>query len=182
MRSAKFVVAALVVGVLIPAGASARTDADVHAARSLDVPKALAKKIPSVRTKSGLNVLLPDTIGIGSTKASKIYPDSFAEDGQYALDLGAAKHCGGATACFVAEFTGAAGGEVGYTKKVKLAGGLTGYYKPLTCGGSCSPPAIEWKIANVVYGIQYNYQGSNATKAKKALIKLANQANAAGAR
>jgi hypothetical protein len=181
MRSVKLVLAAVATAaVALPAGATARTD--VHAAGTFDVPKAFAKKLPSISSKSGLDVLLPDKLGTGSTKPGRIKPETAAQNGEYYLLLGVGKHCGGATACFVAEFDGKDGADPDFTKKVTLAGGKTGYYKPLSCGASCSPPAIQWKVGTVLYGIQYNYPRPGAANAKKALISLANSANAAGAR
>ena len=64
------------------------------------------------------------------------------------------RDCGGATACFVATFGAQRGEDPHYTRKVRLTGGRTGYFKPLTCGASCSPPAIEWVEDDVLYWIQ----------------------------
>jgi hypothetical protein len=164
----------------IPATASARTD--VRAAGTLNVPKVLAKKIPSAASKSGLDVYLPNSIDTGETKPSKIKPESFASKGTYQLDLGVGSRCGGATACFVAEFTGTKNEKPHYNKKVKLAGGKTGYYKSLTCGASCSPPAIEWRVGKDLYGIQFNSVEPSPSKVKKLFIALANQAIAGGPR
>jgi hypothetical protein len=165
----------------LPATASARTD--VRAAGTLNVPKVLTqKKIDSVANKSGLDVFLPDTIGTGEIKPSRIKPEAFSTSTSYQLDLGVGKHCGGATACFVAEFTGFRNEKPHYTKRVKLAGGKTGYYKTLTCGASCSPPAIEWRVGKDLYGIQFNSVEASPSKVKRLFIKLANQAIAAGPR
>jgi len=62
----------------------------------------------------------------------------------YSLGIAAARNCGGATACFVADFSAQRGEDPHYTRKVRLTGGRKGYFKPLTCGASCSPPVIEW--------------------------------------
>jgi hypothetical protein len=177
----KLAVAAFAVAaVTVPSTASARTD--VRAAGTLNVPKALAKKIQSASDKSGLDVLLPTSIDTGEIKPSKIKAGSIVSTGSYTLDLGVGSRCGGATACFVGEFIGIDGEKPHYTKKIKLAGGKTAYYKGLTCGASCSPPAIEWRVGKVLYGISYNTPESSPSAARKLFIKLANQAIAAGPR
>jgi len=166
---------------LLPAAASAHTD--VRAAGTLKVVKTITqKKIDSAGLKSQLAVLLPDTLATGSTKPSSIKAQSFASKGSYTLDLGVGKNCGGATACLVAEFIGIDNEKPHYKKKIKLAGGKTAYYKPLTCGGSCSPPAIEWRVGKVLYGIQYNTLKSGASAQRADLVRLADQALAAGSR
>jgi hypothetical protein len=165
----------------LPATASARTE--VRAAGTLDVPKVLTqKKIDSVANKSGLDVFLPSTIDTGEVKPSRIKPQAFSSSDSYQLDLGVGKNCGGATACFVAEFTGTRNEKPHYKTKVKLRGGKTGYYKTLTCGASCSPPAIEWRVGKDLYSIQFNSVEGSPSKVKKLFVKLANQAIAAGPR
>ena len=54
---------------------------------------------------------------------------------------------------------------------VSLALGMKGYYKPLSCGGSCSPPSIQW----IQKGVRYEIQ-ANALGGKKAFISMANSA------
>jgi hypothetical protein len=184
MRTSKLAGAALAAAALtlLPA-AAATAGGDVQAPGALKVVDTITqKRIDSAANKSGLDVYLPDTLATGSTKPSKIKGSSLVSEGNYTLDLGVGKNCGGATACFVAEFIGIAGEKPHYTKKVKLRGGKTGYYKPLTCGASCSPPAIEWRVGKVLYGIQFNTQRSGGSAQRADLVKLANQALAAGAR
>jgi hypothetical protein len=48
---------------------------------------------------------------------------------------------------------------------------MKGYYQPLSCGASCSPPAIAW----IQKGVRYEIQ-ANALGGKKAFISLANSA------
>ena len=109
---------------LLPAAASAHTD--VRAAGTLKVVDTITqKRINSAADKSGLDVYLPDTLATGSTKPSKIKGSSIVSKGNYTLDLGVGSRCGGATACFVAEFTGIAGEKPHYSKKIKLRGGKT---------------------------------------------------------
>ena len=63
------------------------------------------------------------------------------------------------------------------TRKVTLANGRKGRYLPLSCGGSCSPPSIQWRERGVLYEIQ---RWSKNARAK--LVKMANSAIRAGPR
>jgi hypothetical protein len=157
------------------------SEPEAHAASSVNVPKVFGqKKIDKAASLSGVDVLLPTRIGTNGIKPSRIRGSVGELNGGYDLQLGVGRNCNGANACFVAAFFGNANGEIVYTKKVKLAGGKTGYFKPVTCGASCSPAAIQWKIGDVVYEIQY--KGASQKKEKATMIGLANSANKAGAR
>ena len=88
--------------------------------------------------------------------------------------------CGGATACFVADFRARRGEDPHYTREVRLVGGRTGYFKPLTCGASCSPPVIEWVEDGVLYSIQAH--AGTERQERKRLRRMANSAIRHGAR
>ena len=89
----------------------------------------------------------------------------------YELSLAGAPGCGNATACFLASFTGERGGHPAFRRRVALARGITGYYKPLSCGASCSPPMLQW-VTGVLYGIQADVEGD----ARAALVRAAGSA------
>ncbi len=55
-----------------------------------------------------------------------------------------AADCGGANACSPPTSAPSKGGKPFGTRKVDAGQGRTGRYKPLSCGGSCSPPSIAW--------------------------------------
>ena len=92
----------------------------------------------------------------------------------------AAPDCGGANACFVADFSARRGGQPFGRGKVTLAGGRHGRFQPLSCGGSCSPPSISWKQGGVTYSIQANV-GTKKTE-RRILVKMANEAITHGPR
>ena len=78
----------------------------------------------------------------------------------------------------MAEFLGAKGAKLGYkTTNVKLALGMKGYYKALSCGASCSPPSIAW----IQKGVRYEIQ-AKALGGKQAFVAMANSAITAGNR
>jgi hypothetical protein len=149
----------------------------VAAARTVDVPTRLASVIPAAHD-SGLVVLLPTSMNLDY--GGKVYADGDGDKrlGTYTMELSGAKGCGGANACFLAEFLGAKGAKLGYkTTNVKLALGMEGYYKALSCGASCSPPSIAW----IQKGVRYEIQ-AKALGGKQAFVAMANSAITAGNR
>ena len=147
------------------------------AGRSLDVPAKFRTQIPQVEKKSGLSVRLPASVRVYFRRT---YADAFATRTTYRLDLGAARNCGSATACFIASFAGMRGGKPAFRRKVQLTRGITGYFKPVTCGASCSPAFIQWKEGRVLYEI--SYKGASSKREKATMIALANSAISGGDR
>jgi hypothetical protein len=141
-------------------------------------PSIFASKLEKVRTKSGLDVYLPGSLRV-YTKASRVRGTVTASAGTYDLELGIGR-CGGANACYLANFYAIKGEQPAFATKVSLFGGRTGYFKPITCGASCSPAAIQWLEGDVLYEIAT--KGVTVHKEKSTLVKLANSAIKAGPR
>jgi hypothetical protein len=151
------------------------------AASQLDVPKTLAKQITSFKKKSAAKIYLPSKIGTLGIKPSRIKGTlAVTNGGGYAMELGVGSNCNGANACFVAGFYDTPGGTPAYKTKVKLRGGLTGYFKKTSCGASCSPAAIEFRVGSGLYEIQSKAVTQKTEKAT--MISLANSALKAGPR
>jgi hypothetical protein len=88
-------------------------------------------------------------------------------------------------ACFVGYFEARRGEKVSKNdadKTVRLAKGITGYYTARSCGGSCSPPQIEWMYAGVLYAIQFNVNSKTKRQDELEIIALANSAILGGVR
>jgi hypothetical protein len=144
----------------------------------VDVPKFFDKKLEKIRATSGIDIYLPQKVR-AYTKASRVRGTLGASDGLYELQLGVGR-CNGANVCTIASFFGLRGEKPVYPKRVKLTGGRTGYFKSLTCGASCSPPAIQWLEGDVLYEI--SFKGSSQKKEVSTLVKYANSAIKAGPR
>lgn len=155
-------------GLAVPAFAASTT---------VDVPHKFRTLIPKVEKKSGVSVRLPATI---KSYVKRTYADSFATRKSYTLDLGAARGCHGATACFIASFSGERGARPAFKRTVQLTRGITGYFKPVTCGASCSPSFIQWKEGRVLYEIEY--KGAPERKQRSTMVALANSAIRGGDR
>ena len=149
-----------------------------HAATTnVDVPKKFSRLIPDVEKRSGISVRLPATV---KSYARRTYADAFSTRKSYTLDLGAAPSCGGATACYIASFSGTRGARPAFRRKVQLARGITGYFKPVTCGASCSPSFVQWKEGRVLYEIAY--KGAPERRERATMVALANSAIRGGDR
>ena len=144
---------------------------------SADLNTLFADTLPEVKAKTSIPILLPDSM---PSDYDALYPSGFGSKREYSIGLGAVQDCGGATACFVADFSGRRGGKPFGRGKVTLTGGRHGRYQPLSCGASCSPPSISFKTG----GVTYTFQGTVGTqKTERArLIKMANDAIRKGPR
>jgi hypothetical protein len=165
MRAAVLAVALLL---LVPAAAQAKT---------LTLPELFEDVLPQVKDKTEVPVLLPQRY---RSDSDRNVPGGHGRKRGYTLSIAAVRNCGGATACFIADFGAQRAEDPHYTRTVRLIGGRTGYFKPLTCGASCSPPAIEWVEDGVLYWIQAD--AGTAKQEKKRLRRMANSAIRRGAR
>jgi hypothetical protein len=145
------------------------------AASPVNVPSKLSSVLPKTRSKSGIAVRLPSALDAG-VRPSRVHGAiEEVSSGQYHLSLGAVRGCHEATACFVAAFFGRRGAGLDIKRKVSLARGITGRFRPISCGASCSAAEIQWKQGSVAYAIQFK-------GAKKQMVALANSAIRGGAR
>ena len=165
MRAALLAFALLL---LLPAAAPAKT---------LDLPALFDDVLPKVKDRTEVPVLLPQRY---RSDSETNVPSGEGRKRGYTLSVAAVRGCGGATACFVAGFGAQRGEDPHYTRKLRLVGGRTGYFKPLTCGASCSPPAIEWVEDGVLYWIRAH--AGTKKQEKKRLRQMANSAIRHGAR
>ena len=165
MRAALLALALLLV---LPAAAPAKT---------LDLPTLFEDVLPEVTDRTEVPVLLPQRY---RSDSEGNFPSGEGRRRGYTLSIAAVRGCGGATACFVADFSAKRGEDPHYTREVRLVGGRTGYFKPLTCGASCSPPVIEWVEDGVLYSIQAH--AGTERQERKRLRRMANSAIRHGAR
>jgi hypothetical protein len=142
-----------------------------------DLNALFADTLPEVKAKTSIPILLPDAM---PSDYDALYPSGAGSRREYSIGLAAAPDCGGANACFVADFSARKGGHPFGRGKVTLAGGRHGRFQPLSCGGSCSPPSISWKQRGVTYSIQANV-GTKKTE-RRILVKMANEAITDGPR
>src|SRR3954447_11688291 len=141
------------------------------------LPGLLTSTVDTVKPQTPLPILLPDNF---YSDFDALYPSGTGSRRSYSIGLAAAPDCGGANACFVADFSARKGGTPFGRGKVTLTGGRHGRFQPLSCGASCSPPSISWKQGGVTYSIQAN-AGTQKTE-RRILVKMANEAITHGPR
>ena len=149
-------IAGLALFVLGVAGGAApvfgQTRPAAHASATVRVLHVLGSRVASVkRGDGGVPVLLPTTMPLDTPD----FTASSATKGFYRLEIDGAEPCDGANVCLFALFTGQRGGHL-YGHKVSLSHGIRGDFADITCGASCSPPAIAWIEHGVLYEIEAN--------------------------
>lgn len=144
-------------------------------ATSVSVPSKLSSVLPKARSKSGIAVRLPSRVSVDVSGSRVHGAIEEVSRGQYHLSLGVGRGCHESTACFVAAFFGRKGASLDIRRRVSLARGIVGRFRPITCGASCSAAEVQWKQGGVAYAIQYK-------ASKRAMIALANSAIRGGAR
>jgi hypothetical protein len=150
------------------------------AAAPVDVPATLGPRLPKVAERTPLAVLVPDTLELDVT--GRVYASSSAGRRRWSFALAAAPGCGGATACFLASIAGERGGEPAYRTRVRLRGGIPGWFKPITCGASCSPAVLQFRRRGVLYEIAAKVPDPTAAAQRARLTRAANEALRAGPR
>jgi hypothetical protein len=140
--------------------------APAASARTVDVPKLFATQLERAHAQTEVAILLPQTM---RSDFRRFHPEGRATANAWRFDVGAVRRCNQATACFIAEFKGVRDGRPSGRRTVRLSRGRTGYFQPMSCGASCSPPSVEWRERHTLYSIQ-------AKVAKRELVRMANSA------
>jgi hypothetical protein len=160
----RLILLTVALALLAPAAASAAT-------YTYDVPDLVEKPLIAVKKVTTVDVLLPAQI---TTEFRHLYSEGHGRSGSYRFDIGATRGCGGAGACFVADFRGRRGGKPSNPRKVTLRGGRRGYFRPMRCGASCAAPSLQWVRRGVLYTIEAKL-GTQSTD-RRILTRLANSA------
>jgi hypothetical protein len=145
------------------------------AAPTIELPEVFAEELERIRPGTDVPILLPQRM---PDRFEEYFPTGYGRKRGWGLQLGAVAGCGGATACFIATFNARSGGTPSGPRRVRLARGRVGRYKPLTCGASCSPPSIQWKERGATYAIQAKV----GRPSRRILIRMANSAIRSGPR
>jgi hypothetical protein len=161
--------------------ASARSNIASSSVKSL--PEQFASVLSEVKSKSRIPVLLPSELPQPISKAKHAVVEK-ASDNEYAIALYYTLGIGDAG--FAGFFD--AKNDPDYDPqdlgdKVQLSHGLLGYFRPVSCGGSCAPANLWWKDGRVLYQIQLGFPSTlRDVDQQKAIIAAANSAILAGSR
>jgi len=166
-------------GMLLICVSTLLASAVVAFAKTYDVPGALGAALQRTDDRTPLAILLPSRLALDFD--GRTYASGNGSSRSYGLSLTGAPNCG-ANACLLVTFKAERGGRPQFRRTVALRGGRTGYFKPLTCGGSCSPPIIQWVSRGNLYTIQAKVPDSTDAGQRRRLVTAANSALAAGPR
>jgi hypothetical protein len=169
----RLLAAAVLACLIVPAGipAAGATNASVDPAR------VFAKQIAALNRKTTVPILLPRSLPGDATR--RLYPSAWTVPRGWVLSLAGAPRCGGANACFLASFAGRRGGVLPRPANVRLPNGDRAYYKPITCGASCSPASLWFVHRGVLHAWQLKDPPPGG---RAAVVRLAASAIAAGPR
>lgn len=147
------------------------------ASTATTLPVLFTRQIAAINRSPGAPaVLLPASLALD---APHLFPSGGPSGHSYDLELGAARGCGGADACFVASFT-ARRASTTFGRPVTVRGASRAGFEPLSCGASCSPPQIDFLVHGVRYAIQARLRTSRGDRAT--FVAAAESAIAAGPR
>jgi hypothetical protein len=135
-------------------------------ARTADIPKLFATQLSRAHAQTQVPILLPTTM---RSDFRRFHPEGRALPSAWRFDLGAVRNCGGAGACFIAQFRGVRGRSPSAPRTLRLTRGRTGYFRPSRCGASCAPPLIQWRERRTLYTIE-------AKVTRRELVRMANSA------
>jgi len=149
------------------------------------LPDIFVSVLAGVKAKTRVAVLLPAELPRPFSDAKhasvdKATADEYAVSLYYELDVG--------NAGFAASFEATnnphySPRELGNVREVKLAGGITGFFRPVSCGGSCAPANLWWEQGAVLYQIQLKLPSTFREKNQQGIITaVANSAILAGPR
>jgi hypothetical protein len=162
------------------------TNGSKQAKSDTALPEAFNSVLPKVKAKSRVPILLPSKLpeSIGRAEHAVVQK---AEANEYAISL--YYKLGVGDSGFSASFSGSANPgyspqELGNVSEVKLARGLRGFFRPISCGGSCAPANLWWEAGGIVYQIQLKLPSSlsEEDQQKKTMAEVANSAILAGPR
>ena len=166
-----------------PAPVSSQNGAS-EAESGKSLPEIFRPLLPEIKSKSHVPLLLPGELpkpieGAKHALIAKVTPNEYAISLYFELGIG--------DAGFAGYFSGdAAPGysprELGNISEVKLANGIRGYFRPISCGGSCAPANLWWEDGGILYQIQLRLSDTSEEGQEKTINAVANSAILAGPR
>jgi hypothetical protein len=141
--------------------------------------------LPALKEKTKLPILLPSELPDPTAKA-KFAVVRGAQASDYAILL--YYELGVGDSGFAASFFAQAGAnyspsELKGIRKVKLERGNDGFFKPISCGGSCAPANLWWQDKGVLYQVQLKLSSTTSEgDQEKTITAVANSAILAGPR
>jgi hypothetical protein len=149
------------------------------------LPDVFLSVLAEVKAKTTVNVLLPTELPSPFRDAKYANVDKATAD-EYVVSL--YYKLGVGNAGFAASF-GAKNNapysprELSNVREVELARGIVGFFRPVSCGGSCAPSNLWWVRGTALYSLQLKLPSALREKKQQMIItQVANSAILAGPR
>jgi hypothetical protein len=149
------------------------------------LPSVFVSVLARVKARTNISVLLPTELPKPFSTAEHAMADEVQADQYgvllyYVLGVGDA----GFAASFLAKKNPSySPRELQNVQKVKLADGIVGFFRPVSCGGSCAPANLWWEQDAVLYQVQLKLPSTLPEKNQQSIVTgLANSAILAGPR
>lgn len=156
-----------------------------HSAQATPLPRVLVSALEKVKGNLRIPILLPAALpgGIGTVRHAIV---DRATPGEYQISL--FYNLGVGDAGFAGMFYAKA--NPGYSPEqlpnvhaIELAHGVHGFFRAVSCGGSCVPPNLWWEQNRVLYQIQLVLPPYfSDSDQERPIVKMADSAILAGPR
>lgn len=154
-------------------------------ASGANLPSVFAPVLPDAKAKSQIPILLPSNLPPIIRKAKNAALDK-ASANEYAISIWFEQGVGdaGLAASFSARSEASyAPDELSNVQPLRLAHRLRGFFRPVSCGGSCAPASLSWKEQGIVYQVQLKLPSTMPEQRQRAaIVATANSAILAGPR
>lgn len=131
--------------------------------------------LEEIQSHTQIPILLPSKLPSAIRERDIKLASGRVSDGGYFVSLYYSETGVGAT--FAAGFGGSTRifQDLPSTRRVALAGGRSGMFRPVSCGGSCAPANLWWEQDGVMYQIQIELRSDSTEKdQEKILVETAN--------
>ncbi len=146
------------------------------------LPKPFVAILPKIKAKSRIPVLLPSKLprSIKDAVLETVSANNYAISLFYQLGIGDAGFAGYLSAQSKPGYNPR---ELPGVHEVRLAHGVRGFFRPVSCGGSCAPANLWWMERGVLYQIQISLSSSlTAQNQQKVMVAIADSAVLGGPR
>lgn len=154
---------------------------DAGSVKSL--PKVFSDVLTELKARTRIPILLPSQLPAPLARAehaliNKANPDEYSISLYYELGIGDA----GFGAMFAAEKNpGYSPRELPNVEPAKLEDNIRGFFREVSCGGSCAPANLWWEDDGILYQIQIELPPDDPHQ-KETIVGVANSAILAGPR
>jgi hypothetical protein len=140
------------------------------AGQSNEAAQVFKPALDQIRGHTQIPILLPSKLPAAIAEADIKVAWGTASDSGYNISLYYAE--GRGDAAFAASFGGSKQvfRDLPNTRRVVLASGIVGMFRPVSCGGSCAPANLWWEQKGVMYQIQIRLSSTANEKRQEGIL------------